>query len=455
MKSPIGFFTAALITAALLASCVPREMEELTREELFSLQIGKMDNQIDLFQVGGVMAGAKNRIYMRDGLFYLANGNSAKIMELSSYGDLIFLLYNPNENPPPTSFKAQERMQAEDHEASVQPGSSSASTIPAGQGESAQPAQSGESAQPAQPMQEAESARTEAPLASTRRAVPYPLRRIGELAVDSRKRLYVENSVSEERQVRDKELNVLLDRVILRFDRHGALVDFIGQEGVGGTPFPYIESLYVTDLDNLVVICRTPSFWHVYWYSPEGLLLYQVDIDQEHLPVDQDESIPTLGRIVPDLNDPLLYLMIYIHRGAVGEEQMDKYETRIYTISLSSGRYEGYIEVPQNGVRIERIGTQEVEVPAPSFELLGVNSGDALFLLRREEANLFQLLILNREGEVLARRSLVMEDSELFYKDVRLSAGGIIYALLGGEYRAQIVWWRSDRLLREGDREGS
>jgi hypothetical protein len=46
-----------------------------------------------------------------------------------------------------------------------------------------------------------------------------------------------------------------------------------------------------------------------------------------------------------------------------------------------------------------------------------------------------------------------MEDSELYFKQLRLSASGIIYALLGEEYQARIVWWRSDRLLREGDRE--
>jgi hypothetical protein len=403
MKNPLGFLTAALITVLLLASCAPKELEELTREELFSLQIGKMDNQIDLFQVGGVTAGGKNRIYMRDGLFYLANGNSAKIMQLSSYGDLIFLLYNPDENPPPTSFATGETTD----------------------------------------------------LASTRRAVAYPLQRIGELVVDSQKQIYVEDSVSEERRVRDKELNVLLDRVILRFDRHGEPVDFIGQEGIGGTPFPYIDSLYITDVDDLVVICRTPKYWHVYWYSAEGRLLYQVDIDQDHLPLHEGEPVSTLGRIVPDRSDPLLYLMIYAYRGSTGEEQTDSYDTRTYSLSLVSGRYEGYIEVPQNGVRVEKIGTQEVEVPAPSFELLGVNSSDAFFLLRREEANLFQLLILNEKGEEVARRSLVMEDSELFYKEVRLSAEGIIYALLGEEYQAQIVWWRSDRLLREGEREGS
>jgi hypothetical protein len=412
MKSPGILLSTALVLAVMLSSCVARELEELNREELFSLKIGKMDNQIDLFQVGGVMAGAKNNIYMRDGLFYVANGNSSKVMELSSYGDLIFLLYNPAENPLPTSFRDQRTLDS------------------AGTAESEQ-------------------------LSSTRRAVAYPLQRIGELVVDSNKRLYIEDAVSEERQVRDRDLNVLLDRVILRFDRYGKLLDFIGQEGVGGTPFPYVENLYITDLDELVVICRTPRYWHVYWYSPEGFLLYQVDIDQAHLPRYDDEQVTTLGRIVPDRGDPLVYLMIYAYRGSTGSDQTDSYDTRIYTLSLQSGRYEGYIQVPQNGVRIEKIGTQEVEVPAPSFELLGVNSGDAFFLLRREEANLFQLLVVNREGEEVARRSLVMEDSELFYKDVRLSAGGIIYALLGEEYQAQIVWWRSDRLLREGEREGS
>jgi hypothetical protein len=405
MKYPILFITVAVI---LLVSCVPKELEELSREELFALQIGKMDNQIDLFQIKGVMASAKNRVFMRDGLFYIANGNSAKIMELSSYGDLIFLLYNPAENPPPTSFRQSDSEQ----------------------------------------------------VASTRRAVAFPLRRIGELVVDSEKRLYVEDAVSEERQVRDKDLNVLLDRVILRFDRHGSLIDFLGQEGIGGTPFPYIDSLYITDRDELVVICRTPRFWHVFWYSTGGVLLFQVDIDQDHLPGTDEQSVSTLGKIVPDRDEAVLYLLVYTYRGADDEGSGEavtenSYTTRIYHLTLESGMYEGFVEVPQNGIRTEKVGTQEVEVPAPSFELLGVSSGGAYFLLRREEANLFQLLILDDRGDDVARRYLVMEDSELFYKEIQLASTGIIYALLGEEYEAQVVWWRSDRLVREGVREGS
>jgi hypothetical protein len=62
---------------------------------------------------------------------------------------------------------------------------------------------------------------------------------------------------------------------------------------------------------------------------------------------------------------------------------------------------------------------------------------------------------LDGRGDEVVRRYIVMEDSELFYKEIQLASNGIIYALLGEEYEAQVVWWRSDRLLREGAREGS
>jgi hypothetical protein len=387
-------------------ACRPKGIEELARQELFTLSIGKMDNQIDLFQIEGTRYGAKTRVTMRDGLFYTANGNSQKIMGLSSYGDLIFLLYNPDTNPPPVSFSHS----------------------------------------------------SEGDVAATKLAVAYPFRRLGELAVDSSKRLYVEDEVAEERRVRDGELKVLLDRVVLRFDRQGQLLDFIGQEGVGGTPFPYIDSLWVTERDELVVICRTPQYWEVFWYSKSGSPRYQVTIDQEHLPVIEDTrgAVTSVGKLVPDLSSDTLNILLYYYAVETEDpteaaEETGDYTARIYRLDLISGRYERFVEVPEDGSHRERVGAQEVEIPPPSYELLGVNTGGYFFLLRREDANLFQLLILEPGGRELARRYLVMEDSELYFKQVGLSATGIVYALLGEKYGAKVVWWRSDRLVREGE----
>jgi hypothetical protein len=388
----------------LLSTCRHRSVEELPKEELFSLAIGKMDNQIDLFQLKGFGFEQKNRVYMRDGLFFVANGNSAKIMELSSYGDLIFLLYNPESNPPPVSFAGG----------------------------------------------------TNDNLATTRIAVAYPLHQIGELAVDSGKRLYVEDTVGEERQVRDKNLGVVLSRVVLRFDRRGKLQDFIGQEGVGGTPFPYIESIFVTEQDELVVISRTPQSWQVFWYTAAGSLLYQLALDQERLPTIEGagRSIPSLGKLVPDPNRHYLYAAIYYYQSSEGETGRQGaagrgYSTRLFRINLSSGKYEKSFEVPEDRLRKETVAGQELEVVPPSFELLGVNTRGAFFFLRRDDNNLYQLLVLDRDGRVAARRYLVMEDSELYFKEVHLSSEGIVYAMLGEEYKARFVWWRSDRLLEE------
>ncbi len=397
--------TWLLLALLGLAACRSKAVEELPREELFSLGIGKMDNQVDLFLVRGQGYEQKIGVYMRDGLFYLANGSSAKIMELSSYGDLIFLLYDPQSNPPPVSFSSE----SSDN------------------------------------------------LAATRKAVAYPLVRIGEIAVDSGKRLYVEDMVSSERQLPDRGLGVLLSRVVLRFDRHGKLEDFIGQEGVGGTPFPYIESLYVTGNDELVVVCRTPRSWLVYWYTTSGSLQYQLTVQAASLPplAEAPAAVVSLGKLVPDLERRTLYAVLYYNSQDAPETDPSRgYLTRIYRIDVQTGHYGDPFDVPPDAGRQAAAGAPEGEIVPPSYELLGVNAQGAFFLLRREDTNLFRLLVLDRAGRPLARRNLVLEDSELYFKALRLSAEGIIYALLGEEYRVRIVWWRSDRLLKEEAGEG-
>jgi hypothetical protein len=408
MKAYTRALLALVPSAALLLgldACRPRTVEELPREELFSLGIGKMDNQVDLFQLRAQGYAQKIGLYMRDGLFYLSNASAGKVMELSSYGDLIYLLYNPRTNPPPVSFST---------------------------------------------------AQSDA-LAATRKAVAYPLQSIGELAVDSAKRLYLEDVVGPERQVTDSSLGVLLSRVVLRFDRHGKLQDFIGQEGVGGTPFPYIESLYVTGRDELVVVSRTPGAWLVYWYTAAGSLQHQLTVENATLPplAGAAGATASLGKMVPDLSQRLLYAVLYYHDPqAPSSDPAQGYLTRIYRIDAGSGRYGEQVDVPADVDRQAAAGGQTGELLPPSYELLGVNHRGEFFLLRREDTNLFRLLVLDRGGRALARRNLVMEDSELYLKVLELSAEGIIYALLAEEYRARVVWWRSDRLSKEEAGEG-
>jgi hypothetical protein len=171
---------------------------------------------------------------------------------------------------------------------------------------------------------------------------------------------------------------------------------------------------------------------------------------------DARDSIPSVGRLIPDMTRDVLNILLYYYSVAAddpteGPEANASYVSRIYELNLNTGLYERYVEVPDDGARRERVGAHEMEIPAPSYELLGLNDGGYYFLLRREDANLFQLLIAEPSGRELTRRYLVVEDSELFYKQMGMSASGIVYALLGEEYEAKVVWWRSDRLVREGE----
>ena len=46
----------------------------------------------------------------------------------------------------------------------------------------------------------------------------------------------------------------MLDRVILRFSGDNAYRDFLGQEGPGSRPFPFITHLAVNDRDETIVL---------------------------------------------------------------------------------------------------------------------------------------------------------------------------------------------------------
>ena len=405
--------TVAAILFLSLVGCQKREIEELVGTELFSLSLGKLDNQIDMFAAANGNVEKKTSISMRDGWFYVANGASGKVMVFSSYGDIISLLYNGQTNPSPVFMN-----------------------------------------QPSAPRPSASDASTD-DVESTRSAVSYPFLDLGEIAVASDKTLYVEDGVPEAKEVKDDAHGVLLTRVVLRFDRKGKSQGYLGQEGLGGTPFPYIMALHVTAKDQLVVVTRLPQSWEIFWYSREGALLYQVEIDAKHLPaVAQKGVTPSLVNIIPDMQNPFLYLVVYLYREPAddpsrGNSSADSdVVSRVYRLNLRNRQYDSFIEMPQNPPRKETSGLKTTEIPSPPSDLLGVSAGGYYYLLGFADSNLYSLQILDQAGRVRARRYMVIEDSELTFRDLRLSPTGLVYGLLVDQTKAHVIWWRSDLLLK-------
>lgn len=386
---------AAALAAAVLSGCARGGAPEISAEPLFSLELGRLEDQVDLFQTADAPLSSRTRIAMRDGMFYVSNGGARKIMVFSSYGDLLFLLYDPRANPAPTLGSAP----------------------------------------------------TEPGTVSTRAAVAHPFQDLGEIAVSTEKILYAEDAAPAARVVKDPAAGSL-SRVVLRFDRRGTAMTPLGQEGPNGTPFPRIAALHVTDDDQLVVVCRLPAAWRVYWFSREGALLHEVEIDQAHQPPNEDSGLtPSLVAIVPDMRSAVLYLLLYYYP-RTGEGAGAGTAAKVFPLDLRTRQYGRAIEVPVNPGRKEKVGFATQEVARPPYDLLGAGSNGHLYLLGYTDSNLYNLLILGLDGRVRGRAYLVIEDSELTYRDTRLSSTGIFYGLLCGRARADVSWWRADRLLK-------
>jgi hypothetical protein len=401
MKGAKYLLVSIPLVLLLLESCGKSTIESLNREELFSLGLGKMENQIDLFQVPGVPFKRNNRIYRKGGRIYISNGNSAKIMEFTTYGDLVFLLQNEEENPETIILESDDNR--EDF--------------------------------------------------ANRSAQSFPFQNIGSVVVDSQKRLYVEDEVPPDQREVDDNTGVVYYKRILLFDRDGILIDFLGQEGIGGTPFPFIQSLHITASDELVIIARLMSEWIVFWFDPEGFPIYNVHIDSEHLPT-RENSIVSLDTVIPDYRRRDLLFMVTFYEEQINPSTQTRHAIseslgRIYRFNLETEAYESYVDVPDSGKRKETVGGTEIEVPAPSYELLGVTLDGNYFFMRPLEFNRYDLLALSEKGETRARRIFTIEDSEIYFKSLNLSEEGILSGLLCFQDEVRIVSWRSDTLVRE------
>ncbi len=393
----VSIVVVALLSAILLSGCEYGTVNVLEREHLFELTIGRLENELDLITRNGVLPNLRTSIAMRDGFVYVGNGPANKVMEFTSYGDLIRLVYDPEDNPVPVSLGAGE-------------------------------------------------GRAEGATSRTRTASEYGFGQVGSIAVDSRRYMYVEDRLPPERAVFDDDLGVHLNRIIVRFDETGTALDYIGQEGIGGTPFPFVESISVTVRDELAVVAKTMNGHFFYLFSPGGDLMYSVRIGLDRLPVLEAGSdvIAVLEEVAPGTDGYRVYLKISYYQ-AVRDQATDKeyginmVESRVYWIDLLTGRYDGYFELPDTTENNNRL----------HYQLLGIARDEYVYLAARIDVGRMRLLIMNDEGRVLRRRNIAIPENDLVLRSFHVAPDGVLTGLLGYTERADVVWWRADRLLPE------
>lgn len=391
---------AALVTAFALSSCSDeRAITELKREQLFTLGYGVNEDQLNLFSLDGKSPPQKTRLAMRDGIFFVSNGNAAKVLTLSSFGDLLSMVYNPDRNPAPLTLKDS--------------------------------AEGGD--------------------AQGRVARQYPFSSPGEIAVDSKRTIFVEDRVPDGRRSYDDSMKASLEYVVLRFSREGEYQDYLGQEGVGGTPFPMLAGLFINADDECVVVSVTGMGWTAFRFDPRGTLVSTLTLRRDDLPAPPEESgsIASADAMICEPTGNGLIIKVDYFR-----EKIDK-ETRSQSgIEFSSswawvmdGKTGGYIDSYKLPA-FESVSARKAgETPVPrAWQLSGAASG-TLFLSAADEDGATYYGLFDINSKAMRRFALRIDPDELQYTAFSLSPEGILSAILGAPYEARFVWWRFDKLI--------
>ncbi|MDR2630405.1 MAG: hypothetical protein LBC60_05735 [Spirochaetaceae bacterium] len=383
----------------VLGGCFREKIPPVTRKDLFTIAIGKQEDQIDLFNLEGERSNRKTDIAMRDGLLYISNGNGGKIVRYNSYGDLLFMIYDEETNPPPLTLRRNHENQG----------------------------------------------------MVTRWAYGYPLREPGIIAVDSRKHLYVEDRVPEGQDQFDGKNKALLDRWVLHFDIDGRFVKYLGQEGVGGTPFPPIIGIYTSSHDELAVLCRLPSGWNIYWFDISGTLRYLIQLKNDAIPIppDRDLVFPFVNTLCVSPDERKLYLKVDYYRDTYDASTNTRSGSEpdssvIWIMNVENGRYERTIEVPFYESPVTQNNRKLTE--NMFYSMLGVIENSKIFLYFPVEGG-YSILILSSESQEQRRGFIRVDNEELEFNTFNLSSEGILSALLATDREARMVWWRTDELI--------
>lgn len=395
-------FRFLCILAILLASagCDRRNASSIiNRNHQFSIEIGKMEDQIDLIQLPGTPFSQSIDIEMKNGLFFISNGASKKVMQFSSYGDLLTLFYNAQANPQPVLLSETK----------------------------------GDGA------------------VTNRNAYEYPFSEVGEIAIADSGLLYIQDVVAENRRIWDDELGTQLRNVILRFSREGAFTDYIGQEGVSGAPFPFMDSMGITDGGILNVVCRTISDWIVFSYDSGGELRHRFSFADTDFPTPEEETITSIARVIPGGEPDRIYVKTdYYSREAENSDYgFDK--SAIHFIDTSLGTVGGTIYLPpayKTSGRAQLFNREEEEVIQ---YLVGVGDGGMFFLLSSAGEKLYNLQIVDTTGMVVHKGMIELDDSQTVFRKFYVTPGGILSALIGKNTEADVVLWRTDKFL-DGER---
>ncbi|HWR10881.1 MAG TPA: hypothetical protein VN445_03575 [Rectinemataceae bacterium] len=402
-----------LFLCLTLVSCDPaRHIKSIVRSDLFSIGYGLSENQID------ISSGGEGGIdmTMREGIFHILDGTGKKVLKLSSYGDLLALLYDPERSPEPRVVK---------------------NVVPKDK-------ESGGEAQNA----------------PGRYAAPIHFIAPGKIAVGTDQTIYIVDRVSDpSARIYDSQAESYCDRIVRRFGSQGAELTYLGQEGPGGSPFPHIVAVDAFENDTIAVVSATETMVLIHHFKKNGDLLSSLRLSRSSLPMPAslaasaeknsgvrihaslDGILETVSKDSFDIILKIDYYKEYFDPESMAISRNEFAGSWIFVLNGLTGKASYSLSiVPENP-------------DAPIPELIGMSSG-LYYLLSDtptdESARTTQgvndgasrmLQLVDAQGKVHQRFRLDLPEGAEEVMVLKVSAAGQIYALLKTREAVDVVWW--------------
>lgn len=399
-------YAVAIAILLLLFSCKSGKntTKVLERQDLFSLNYGNFEDELNLSKMDQGTYSVVN-VCLNNGIFYISSASGQKVLKTSSYGDLLSLYYNPATNPRPSFYKK---------------------------------------------IQDGQNPETGENMPGTRTIIEYPFRNCTFLQVNELENLYVVDTVPNDRIQFDSEENIALSNVILQFDEKGKFVDYIGQEGLGGTPFPNIVSLSTNADNDIIAVCKTLMATKVFWFNREGLLLSRIDLNNSALPFPYEKDknfFMNIDAVFPSYQEPALFLKIdyYVEdfddiTGASTGVNYDK--SSIYKITLSEGAFEHVADVAP----FEDISDDETGSVKKVYMLMNVCRDDWAFLMSQTDTA-YSILLLNMKTGETKKINLGLENMSLLYSTFSVTKDCMLAGLFADEDKITISVWHIENFI--------
>ena len=410
MRGAFSCMACLFAGSLLLGSCgSAQQIKKIVRTDLFSIGYGLSETQIDLSSIGDDTVDMD----MREGIFHILDGSGRKAMKLSSYGDLLALYYDKERLPEPRIVKASSAAGEKDR-----------STTAISQG---------------------------------RYAVAANFVSPSRIAVDSAQIVYIADRVKNPAaRVFDTQSETYCDRIIRRFGAQGMELPHLGQEGPGGTPFPFITSLGVLEDDSLVVNSASETLFLIHRFARDGSLLGTLKLGRSALPTPKGLVLGEDGQRGQRINANLDGISESMEGNSFEITLKIDYYREYFdpeSLVISRSEFAGswiFVLDGRNGASLRSFNILQAGSDAPIPELIGMRSGIYYFLSAAEEsgrgsqaggapARILQLI--NGEGMVHSRFRIELPADTKEIVSVKISSTGYVVSLLKTESSVHVVWW--------------